>query len=55
MHLENVPANSFVPPTSACISNEQWYRYSKGDKYYYSNSQNPHPFTKGILERQEVS
>lgn len=46
--LEREPKNSYVSPTAACLTNEQFDRYIKGDRYYYLHPQNPHPFTKGI-------
>lgn len=49
MYLEKVPENSYVPSTAACLTNEQLYRYAKGDIYHYLNENNPHPFTKGRL------
>lgn len=43
--LEEREEDSIVGTTIACIVNEQFYRYAKGDRYFFNNPSSPNPFT----------
>lgn len=38
---------NLVGQITSCIMAEQFYRYRYGDRFFYSNSKNSHPFTPG--------